>query len=316
MNLIINLNKPAGITSQQAVTRVKRILGVKKAGHTGTLDPMATGVLLICLNEATKISRFLLDMDKTYCVRMKLGERTDTFDSDGTLTEKREVPPIERSVIEATLSRFTGPLLQKPPMYSAVKIGGQALYKLARKGLEIERPERQVQVYGMEIREISLPYVELSVTCSKGTYIRTLCDDIGATLGTGAHVVSLARERVGPFHIDNAVSPDDLVQAKDAVLNLVAHDGDNFPSADDGDEKRPSPEAFVLSIDEALGMLQEVTLSLDSYRKAMTGQPVISPEIDSLAEGMFVRLKGPEGKLFAVGRVNFPVIAIERILHL
>ncbi|MBM4141723.1 MAG: tRNA pseudouridine(55) synthase TruB, partial [Nitrospira sp.] len=197
MNVVINLNKPKEISSQQAVIKVKKIFAARKAGHAGTLDPIATGVLIVCLNEATKITRFLSDLNKEYIVRLKLGERTDTLDVTGRIIEKKDCLSLNVADISPVLSNFTGQIKQIPPMYSAVKIGGQQLYKLARKGMNVERPERMITIYGIDLINFEQPYLDLNISCSKGTYIRTLCDDIGNDLGVGAHMVSLERTRVG-----------------------------------------------------------------------------------------------------------------------
>ncbi len=292
VNVIISLNKPAGITSQQAVTRVKRLLGVRKAGHTGTLDPMATGLLLVCLNEATKISGFLLDMDKRYRARVKLGERTDTYDAEGRITEKKDISSLTGVEIAETVSMFRGRITQKPPMYSAVKIGGERLYKLARKGIEVERPDRTVNIYEIKIEGIDLPYLDLTVSCSKGTYIRTLCDDIGLRLGTGAHLFSLERSGIGPFHIKDAVSLDDL------------------PGVE--------PNCFY-SIDSALSALKDVILNDMDYGKAKHGMRIENSKRYKLINNEFVKLKSPSGKLFGIGIADHSehdVIKIKRLLNL
>jgi len=287
MHVIINLNKPSGITSQQAVTKVKRLLGAKKAGHAGTLDPDATGVLLVCVNEATKITRFLMDMDKQYKARVKLGERTDTFDAGGRIIESKDTAFLSEGDLFDAVETFKGVIRQKPPMYSAVKIGGKALYKLARRGIEIERPERTVHVYDIRITSIDIPFLELTISCSKGTYIRSLCDDLGIRLGTGAHMTRLERTAVGFFHIKDSYSFDDL-------------------SAD---------ENLFCSIDRALERMPEITLAAPDYQKAKNGVSVI-PELFHCAMGEFVRLKDPEGNLFAIGRAEPNMVSIERVLNL
>ena len=181
-NLVINLNKPKGITSQQAVTKLKHIFAARKAGHAGTLDPIATGILLVCLNEATKITRFLADADKEYLAVMKLGERTDTLDSEGKIIYKAPHFSVDKNLIETVLERFRGVIKQIPPMYSAIKVAGSPLYKLARKGIEIERQHRSVNIYKLDMVGFAPPFLEIRALCSKGTYIRTLCDDIGTAL--------------------------------------------------------------------------------------------------------------------------------------
>jgi tRNA pseudouridine55 synthase len=292
MNIIINLNKPKGITSQQAVTKVKKLLGVRKAGHTGTLDPMATGVLLICLNEATKVSRFLLDKDKTYLARLKLGERTDTLDADGTLIETRDVPPFTPEHIVSVARQFIGTIMQKPPMYSAIKINGQPLYTLARKGIEVERAERPVQIYDIKLLQIDLPYVDIAISCSKGTYIRTLCDDIGLMLGTGAHISALERTGIGTFTIDASVTFDRLEQ-------VIA---DHSPC--------------VSSIDQALADFSEVMLGETDCSKARNGIPLNRELVNEIPDNAYIRLKDPFGSLFGIGITQYEKISIARNFNL
>ena len=287
MHAIINLNKPPGITSRQAVTKVQRLLGAKKAGHAGTLDPQATGVLLICLNEATKVTRFLLNMDKQYKARVKLGERTDTYDAGGKVIEKKDISFLSETDLFDTVQKFKGLIQQKPPMYSAVKIEGKTLYKLARKGIEIDRPDRTVHIYDIAITSIDLPYFEVTISCSKGTYIRSLCDDIGISLGTGAHMTALERTAVGFFNIRNSFSFDDLLTAG----------------------------AQFYSIDQALDNLPEIVLDDSAYRKARNGVKVFLESI-SPHNGEFVRMKDPGGKLFAIGRVESNIMHVERVLNL
>ena len=287
MHVIINLNKPTGITSRQAVTKVQRLLGVKKAGHAGTLDPQATGVLLVCLNEATKITRFLMDMGKQYKAKIKLGEKTDTYDAEGRVIERKDVSFLSEADLFDAVQSFKGPIKQKPPMYSAVKIDGKTLYKLARKGIEIDRPDRSVHIYDIEITSIDMPYFDVTVSCSKGTYIRSLCDDIGTKLGTGAHMARLERTAVGEFHVYNSFSFEDL------TVN----------------------EEMFYSIDQALVELPEIKLGDVDYHKARNGVKIIL-ESCNLYNGEFVRMKDPEGNLFAVGRADSNIISIERVLNL
>lgn len=292
MNIIINFNKPKGITSQQVVTKVKKLLGVRKAGHTGTLDPMATGVFLICLNEATKISRFLLDKDKTYHARLKLGERTDTLDADGKLIETRDVPLFTEEHIGRVATQFVGKIMQRPPMYSAIKLNGQPLYRLARKGIEVERAERPVTIYSIELLQVDLPYVDIAVSCSKGTYIRTLCDEIGLMLGTGAHITALERTSIGTFTIDESVTFDSLQQG----------------ISDDS--------SCVSSIDHALSDLSEVILDETDFSKARNGVPLSREIVHGIPDNVCVRLKDPLGSLFGIGITKYNRIAIERNLNL
>lgn len=199
VNGILLLDKPLGISSNAALQVVKRVYMAEKAGHTGNLDPLATGMLPICFGEATKISAFLLDADKHYRTRCLLGVETDSGDSEGKITVTRPVPVLDRTGIESVLQRFRGEIAQIPPMYSALKHQGQPLYKLAREGREIERAPRRVMIRRLQLQTIKLPYLELDVECSKGTYIRSLVEDIGRELGCGAHVVELRRLASMPF---------------------------------------------------------------------------------------------------------------------
>jgi len=292
MNIIINLNKPKGITSQQAVTKVKKLLGARKAGHTGTLDPMATGVLLVCLDEATKVSRFLLDKDKTYHARLKLGERTDTLDADGEIIETRDVPLFTPGHIASVAKQFIGKIMQKPPMYSAIKLNGQPLYKLARRGIEVERAERPVEIYNIKLLQIDIPYVDIAVSCSKGTYIRTLCDEIGLMLGTGAHITALERTSISTFAIDASVTFDTLGQGI----------SDDSPC--------------VSSIDHALSDLSEVILNETDFSKARNGVPLSREIVNGIPDNVYVRLKDPFGSLFGIGITKSEKIIIERNLNL
>lgn len=291
MNVIINLNKPSGMTSQQAVSRVKRICRASKTGHAGTLDPLATGILLVCLDEATKISRFLMNADKKYRVKVKLGERTDTLDSDGSIVERCDVSHISGGVIEETAASFVGCISQVPPMYSAVKIGGRALHDLARKGIEIERPERTVVVYDIAVEKIDLPFFDMVVSCSKGTYIRTLCDDIGSKLGVGAHVVKLERIGSGLFDVRNSVD-----------LDVLEKQG----CACDG--------GYVLSIDKALYQMDDVFLCSDDATRARNG---IKIRLDKgLREGSLVKMKEADGRMIGIGVVKSGFLCVERNLNL
>lgn len=213
INGILVLDKPLGQTSNAALQTVKSLLFAQKAGHTGSLDPLATGVLPICFGEATKFSQYLLDSDKGYWVRIRLGERTETGDSDGTVVDVRPVPALDRDTLEAALEAFRGPISQVPSMYSAIKHEGQPLYKLARQGIEVERKPRDVVIHLNALLDFGPDWLELEIHCSKGTYVRTIAEDLGEALGCGGHVVALRRTRAGPFSIDEAVGLDTLEAA-------------------------------------------------------------------------------------------------------
>ncbi len=208
---VLLFHKPVGITSNGALQQVKRLFSAERAGHTGTLDPMASGLLPICFGEATKFAAELLDSDKRYLARVRLGERTDTGDAEGTVIERREARVSREQLIEA-LARFRGDIEQIPPMYSAIKHQGRPLYEYARKGKEIERQPRLVRVSAIQLREFEAGEALVSLTCSKGTYVRVLAEDVGEALGCGAHLSGLVRTAVGPLRLDQARTFEELAQ--------------------------------------------------------------------------------------------------------
>jgi tRNA pseudouridine55 synthase len=210
MEGILIIDKPSGITSFGVVKKVKRILNVKRAGHTGTLDPIATGVLPICLNEATKIAQFLINDNKEYEACLELGIETDTQDQAGRVIRVSDKIPEDEERIISTFRSFLGKIKQKPPAFSAIKHKGLPLYKLARRGINIDIEHRDVHIYNIVVLRIDLPYVSFVVSCSKGTYIRTLAADIGNMLGCGAHLVKLRRIRSGNFHVNDSYSIESL----------------------------------------------------------------------------------------------------------
>lgn len=207
---IVLLDKPAGITSNAALQTVKRLFRARKAGHTGSLDPLATGLLPICLGEATKLSGFLLDADKRYRTEIRLGVTTTTGDAEGETLRVREVADLDRARVAEAVARFTGEIEQIPPMHSALKRNGMPLYKLARQGIEVERAPRPVVIHALELVRCEADRIELDVRCSKGTYIRVLAEDIGEALGCGAHVGALRRTGVGGFDAGRMVALETL----------------------------------------------------------------------------------------------------------
>ncbi|MDO4633402.1 MAG: tRNA pseudouridine(55) synthase TruB [Eubacteriales bacterium] len=215
INGIINVHKEKGFTSHDVVAKLRGILHQKKIGHTGTLDPDAVGVLPVCLGNATKLCDLLTDHEKTYRAVLLLGQTTDTQDTSGTVLTTAEVTVDEEKVKEAILS-FEGDYDQIPPMYSALKVNGKKLYELAREGKEVERKARRVQIRKIVIEKMELPRVTIEVTCSKGTYIRTLCHDIGAVLGCGGCMEQLTRTRVGTFSLENALTLDQIKEFSEA----------------------------------------------------------------------------------------------------
>jgi tRNA pseudouridine55 synthase len=216
VNGILLLDKPAGMTSNGALQEAKKIFGAAKAGHTGSLDPLATGVLPLCFGEATKFSQFLLDANKRYLTKIKLGVVTKTGDADGETLRTAEVPEIPSADLEVMLDQFRGEISQIPSMYSAIKVNGQPLYKLARQGIEIERKSRQVTIFNLTLVSQSHAEIVLDITCSKGTYVRSIAEDLGEAIGCGAHVIALQRLESGPFVIENTCSLTTLRQLRES----------------------------------------------------------------------------------------------------
>lgn len=210
MNGVVVVDKPGGITSFDVVARVRRAVGEKRVGHTGTLDPLATGVLPVCVGEATKLVPFLMGGDKVYEAEALLGVTTDTLDASGTVTSETNAANVSRADVERALPGFVGTVMQRPPMHSALKVGGQRLYDLARRGVEVEREPRPVRIDAIELLACNGPRLRLRVRCGKGTYIRSLVADLGAALGVGAHMTALRRTEVGPFSLADAVTLDAL----------------------------------------------------------------------------------------------------------
>ena len=213
INGFVVIDKPAGITSHDVVSRVRRILGTRKVGHTGTLDPFATGVLPVAVNDGTKAIPFLDEGVKCYEAVMQLGVATDTLDMTGAVIRELDWLAVTRERVETVLKQFTGHLSQIPPMYSAIKLDGQPLYKLARKGQVIERTPREIDIFSLELLSFVPPFAGFRVVCSRGTYVRTLADDIGAILGCGAALKELRRLASGPFNISTSVSLEILEEA-------------------------------------------------------------------------------------------------------
>ncbi|MCP4993585.1 MAG: tRNA pseudouridine(55) synthase TruB [Gammaproteobacteria bacterium] len=279
---ILLLDKPLGETSNSALQRVKYLYFAQKAGHTGSLDPEANGLLPICFGSATKISAYLLDADKRYWVRVKLGETTTTADAEGEIKETRSTEGVTEADIQKSLEGFRGEIQQIPPMYSALKHKGERLYKLAREGIEVEREPRTVHIHEIKLTACDMPEFELEVSCSKGTYIRTLAEDIGELLGCGAHVAALRRTGVGPFDESSLVEMETLEQMKEEKA---------FAAMDE----------LLLPIDSALGHWPVVRLSSDSAFYLRQGQPVLVPRAPT--EG-WVRLYENETDFIGVGEIE------------
>jgi tRNA pseudouridine55 synthase len=262
---VVLLDKPAGMSSQGAVTAVKRAFNADKAGHTGTLDPMATGLLPICLGEATKYSQDLLDADKTYIANVKFGARTDTGDAEGQIIEELPLPSFAneaelKQALDALLPTFTGPISQVPPMYSALKRDGKPLYEYARAGVELERTAREITIHQIRWIDIQWPQATLEVSCSKGTYIRVLAEDIGNLLGCGAHLVGLRRTEVGHLTLDQSFTLESIQQA---LLES---------------------SSYILPVDALLQTLPHLTVDEQQAKRLEMGQrvPLNLPSIEAL----------------------------------
>ena len=253
---IVVLDKANGLSSNAALQEVKRLYEANKAGHAGSLDPLATGVLPVCLGEATKVSQFLLDSDKRYRARIKLGIRTDTGDSEGSIIERNEGISVSRKAVERALTKFKGEVEQVPPMHSAIKMNGVPLYKLARKGITVEREPRLVTLYQICLVEFVNSELELEISCSKGTYIRTIADDLGQELGCGAHVIELRRTQAGVFTEKDSISAEELALEKEnRGLDKI--------------------DQFLIPMDRAIQDLPEVNLPSITASHVKNGQAVL-----------------------------------------
>jgi tRNA pseudouridine55 synthase len=273
---VLLLDKPAGYSSTQALARAKRFLGATKAGHTGTLDPFATGLLPLAFGEATKFSRFLIDADKGYEATLRLGERTATGDIEGEVIERREVR-VTPGQVDAVLARFLGPQTQLPPMHSAVRVNGRRLYDYARAGETVERAARDVRIERLTRIALEGAELRLAVTCSKGTYVRTLAMDIGEALGCGAHLTALRRTATGPFRLEQACS-------------LAALEAEGTA----GRARLLPPEALVEGLPRA-------ALSAEEARRFSHGQAVA---LAAAAPGSEWALFSPDARFLGVGRAN------------
>lgn len=289
---VLLLDKAGGMTSNDALQKARRLFSAAKGGHTGTLDPMATGLLPLCFGEATKFSNRLLEADKTYLARLLLGVTTTTADAEGDVLREREVCVSEGEVVDAC-KRFLGEIRQLPPMYSALKHEGKALYEYARQGVEIAREERLIRIISLTVTRVSLPEVDIEVRCSKGTYVRTLAEDIGEVLGCGAHLIALRRTAIGPLDMKSAVTLEGI----GAVAESERH-------------------ALLLPADSLLAHLPAVALDSIAERAILHGQSAMAATENELGEvrlygsrflGLGLALHGGEVKpvrLVATGKAN------------
>lgn len=284
---VILLDKPQGMTSNFALQKVRRLFGAQKAGHTGSLDPLATGVLPICLGEATKFSRYLLDANKGYFTTAKLGDIRTTSDSEGECVKLQDVPPLTVQQIQDVLFKFTGPIDQVPTMYSALKYQGKPLYEYARQGITIDRPSRPITIFELELMSQRSDELDLKVACSKGTYIRTLVEDIGQSIGCGAHVSMLRRYQAGHFELSQTVTMEQL----EALAPDISRD--DIP--ENKAEWKPiyqEIDAFILPTDALLPELTKIFLKKEDASSILQGQAVkISAfENSGLVESQLVAL--------------------------
>ena len=306
---VLNVNKPSGWTSHDVVMRLRNILGIQKIGHAGTLDPPATGVLPILIGKGTKIAQFLVDWDKEYSAVLRLGQSTDTQDATGTIVREVPEPVLPETRIRSTISEFQGEIQQIPPMYSAVKVQGKPLYKAARKGLTVERSPRSVTVTCLEVLNIRGAEVDLRIVCSKGTYVRTLCADIGDRLEVGGHLQRLERRRVGPLHIDQSLRIEEI-----SKNSLCAENSQAFFNLDVALEEFPL--VFVDS-DDAEKVRHGNEISWENVK--MTSG---SSQDEVLEKEEMVRIKDQFGNLLALGVIRHsnqsdrrerPLIAISKV---
>ncbi len=278
---MLPIDKPPGITSHDVIDRVRRRLNIRKVGHTGTLDPLATGVLVLCLGRATRLSSYLADHDKTYAAHIRLGVRTSTLDAEGEVVARSGSVPDRSADVRAAVASFLGEVEQIPPMFSARKMDGRRLYQLAREGTEVARRPSRVRIYGIDIKEFRPPDLHLTVSCSKGTYIRTLADDLGRKLGCGAYLAGLRRTGAGPVCIDECLA-----------LNRLESIGSK-------EELQP----FLMDPNRLLRDMPRLNLDADQAGCFVHGTAVANiEEGTALESGRLVRALYPKGVLLGIGR--------------
>jgi tRNA pseudouridine55 synthase len=295
VNGILLLNKPLEVSSNGILQRVRWLYQAQKAGHTGALDPMASGLLPLCFGEATKFSQFLLDTDKTYLVSAIFGIRTSTSDSEGEIISQKPVN-FTQAELEQAMQAFRGDILQVPTMFSALKYQGQPLYRYARQGIEVPREARPISIYRFELLNVNDATAEFIVHCSKGTYIRTLIDDLGEALGCGAHVSTLHRTQVGPFCAEQMIAPAQL-----DVLAEQCHQSKDFSQLD----------ALLLPMDAGIVTMPKLVLTASEQHRVQHGQSCQVAQADSAA----VKLHGPDDNFFGIGQIEQGVLTSRRLLN-
>ncbi len=275
MDGILNINKPAGMTSFRAVALVKRLTGERHAGHAGTLDPDASGVLPVCLGKATRVVEFLMNDNKTYRAVIELGKATDTYDASGKIVSEKDASGISRQQVEQALESFRGEIKQIPPMYSALKHKGRPLYQLARAGVDVERKSRTVKIYRLELVEWQSPLVTLDIECSKGTYIRSLANDLGEVLGCGAYLKNLIRNRYGIFDIKDAGSLEQM--------------------------EKSGWQRYLYPIDSVLQDMDAITVDEKGEAAIKTGNPIETDTNDRKnTAGKYRRAYNKDGRFLAI----------------
>lgn len=295
VNGILLLDKPLEVSSNGILQRVRWLYQAQKAGHTGALDPMASGLLPICFGEATKFSQFLLDTDKTYLVSARFGVRTSTSDAEGEVISEKPVSH-SQAELEQAMQGFRGDILQVPTMFSALKYQGQSLYRYARQGIEVPREARPISIFRFELLTHSDKTADFLVHCSKGTYIRTLIDDLGEALGCGAHVAALHRTQVGPFTAEQMISPAQL----DALAEQCHQSGD-FSAMDN----------LLLPLDAGITAMPAVQLTAAEQHRLQHGQSCQLQQPDISA----IKLLGPDQVFFGIGQVEQGVLSSRRLLN-
>jgi tRNA pseudouridine55 synthase len=296
---ILLLDKPLEISSNGILQRVRWLYQAEKAGHTGALDPLASGLLPICFGEATKFCQFLLDTDKTYLVTAHFGLRTDTSDAAGEIISRKPVA-FDQAMLEQMMQQFRGPQMQVPTMFSALKYQGQPLYKYARQGIEVPREARPITIFRFELQQFDGEYASFLVHCSKGTYIRTLIDDLGEALGSGAYVSALRRIHVGPFHAAQMLTQEQLVPFNE-------------------NQDWEGLDALLLPMDLALTGLPDLKLREEQQKRLVHGQTVLLSESELADLGMesadAIKLYGPEQQFIGVASLEAGVLSVRRLLN-
>ncbi len=274
---VFNIDKPQGCTSHDVVAKVRKLTGIRRVGHAGTLDPLATGVLLVCIGHATRVTDYLQRGRKIYRSTFRFGENTDTYDAEGQVLTTAPVPALSLAELEQALDAFRGDIQQTPPMYSAIKHQGQALHKLARAGIQVERKARSVTIYDINIESWQTPDLTVQISCTPGTYVRSIAHDLGMALGCGGHVRTLRRIASGSWRVEDAVPLDELLTAEDAWSN------------------------YLHGLRAALSMLPPLALPAEQAYLFAVGQSIPA---NAAADASEFRVLGPDEQIIGIGRVN------------